>query len=891
MSRSSRHKEKHGKNSEPYQDNNHEGTAARTRPFSFDEIMLRRKNKKLSEIVKEGAAEAEKALGEIMVASVSDRYESERDFKHHKESSCVVEKLSSNKFAKLTSKNKENDISRSEEKVVKHKNVASPVTERKVKAEMKKDASIKAKHITNISSRKKNSERSNDRFDNETEGKKIRDLIGKSSQAELSSGKFERESKRKYQNGDDKKNKDRKASKRSELRNDSDIQEIKEHKESSKFHQEDKKVKRRRSRSRDCEDRSRRSVSLSPRARKYTTYHGREHGKPSSHGVKARSGRHHYDVDRDRISSNGTDNHYRRYSGSTSGLGGYSPRKRKAPAVTKTPSPTNMSPGKKNAKWDLAPAGTGGISSMSVASNFQSVAQIIVSSVHEVAASTVKTPTGASYNAISARQSTSVDSVQLTQATRPMRRIYVENVPVSVSERDMIECFNSFLLSSGFNHIRGTEPCISCIIHKEKGHAFVEFLTPEDASAALSFDGCAFGGSILKIRRPKDFVEVITGELEKSVASVNAVSDDVKDSPNKIFVGGISKALSSEMFMEIASAYGPLKAYHFLINEDLNEPCAFLEYVDPSVTTKVCAALNGMKLGGQVITAVQAFPDILSLGNTVNPPFYGIPEHAKPLLQKPTQVLKLKNVFNLEVLSFLSEAEVEEILEDVRLECARFGTVKSVHMMEFGANLITGEEISNLDNVMGGGAEEVNAEMDELEVVNHASGVAEVENSINGGKAEEVDKIEGGKIRDVKPVMDCMEDELSEQSNNVGVEDLILETISEENCKILASQGPLNGKTDDHDEKKVCDIVERENVGMGNVSIETDGGERTQEEPVEEHEWNVEYKSEAGCVFVEYGRTESACMAAHCLHGRLFANQVVSVEYVPLDDYHARFLK
>lgn len=36
----------------------------------------------------------------------------------------------------------------------------------------------------------------------------------------------------------------------------------------------------------------------------------------------------------------------------------------------------------------------------------------------------------------------------------------------------------------------------------------MEFLTPEDALAALSFDGSDFSGSILKIRRPKDFVEV-----------------------------------------------------------------------------------------------------------------------------------------------------------------------------------------------------------------------------------------------------------------------------------------------------------------------------------------------------------------------------------------------
>lgn len=36
----------------------------------------------------------------------------------------------------------------------------------------------------------------------------------------------------------------------------------------------------------------------------------------------------------------------------------------------------------------------------------------------------------------------------------------------------------------------------------------MEFLTPEDALAALSFDGTDISGSILKIRRPKDFVEV-----------------------------------------------------------------------------------------------------------------------------------------------------------------------------------------------------------------------------------------------------------------------------------------------------------------------------------------------------------------------------------------------
>lgn len=44
-------------------------------------------------------------------------------------------------------------------------------------------------------------------------------------------------------------------------------------------------------------------------------------------------------------------------------------------------------------------------------------------------------------------------------------------------------------------------------MHKDKGQALVEFLTAEYASAALSFDGSILFGSIIKIRRPKDYVE------------------------------------------------------------------------------------------------------------------------------------------------------------------------------------------------------------------------------------------------------------------------------------------------------------------------------------------------------------------------------------------------
>lgn len=53
------------------------------------------------------------------------------------------------------------------------------------------------------------------------------------------------------------------------------------------------------------------------------------------------------------------------------------------------------------------------------------------------------------------------------------------------------------------------------------------------------------------------------------------------------------------------------------------------------------------------------------------------------LLEDPTQVLKHKNEFNPENLLQLQESELEEILEAIRLECARFGTMKSVNVVRY----------------------------------------------------------------------------------------------------------------------------------------------------------------------------------------------------------------
>ncbi|XP_015875081.1 splicing factor U2af large subunit B [Ziziphus jujuba] len=994
MNTYSRHKEKNGKSSRVSVPENDEGSAARTRPFSFEEIMLRRKNKNLTENVNEGALGGEIRSREDIVEHVSRGFESERDYGHLKDSSPIAEKYPSEEPVKQSSRNEEKNTSlnaNSRGDFDRGKDSGSHGMEIKVKARLKsivnevkgglndsqiydrrknevnsrkeekntglndnqiydrrknevnsrkieKNTNIKAKYEddfhkgkdsrsgeleTKLKSRphKMDSKVKGGKYDRETFGRgkydklsansipnkaekrHSKDMSVKESHADQSKGNSERERKRKYENGDDEKAKGRISAKKHDpgRHHDSDISERKDRREWSKLHVEESRLKRRRSRSKEHEDRNRRSTSHSPRANKHTSSYRGEHKQLPTHSLKDRSGRLHSDVDRSRVSNNGSSSQYLRNDDFASGIGGYSPRKRRTEAAARTPPPASHLPEKKSAKWDLPPAATDNTLSSSVPSSFESSVNTVSSNAPQLASAipvtstTMKPMSGVFANALSTKKFASFDSVQLTQATRPMRRLYVENVPSSISEKALVEYINGLLLSSGVNHVQGTQPCISCIINNEKGQALLEFLTPEDASAALSFDCSSISGSTLKLRRPKDFVDVATGDPDKSMTAVDTISNVVKDSPNKVFIGGISKSLSSKMLLEIVSAFGPLKAYHFEINEDLNEPCAFLEYADQSVTVKACAGLNGMKLGGKVLTVLQAVHGAASLENTAGSSLYKIPEHAKPLLMQPTQIIKLKNVFNVEDLSSLSEQEVEDIVEDIRLECSRFGTVKSVNVVRKGNSQITTsgacEIIKNTETTgleQNSGCEIKNVETDTFEA--HRNGEVSGSDSVDNLNNVELKEDGVATGEDDKPA-DCMNtsssihEELSnrlnspkevlECSNDKVADTISTDDIGSENKLVVEEESCLEEEVDGKEQKhggQLDGSVGAESHEMGKVDMEDDD-------------------SDVGSVFVEFGRVEASCTAAHCLNGRLYDDRIVTVDYVAPDYYRKRFPK
>lgn len=1028
MTRSSRKKE-YGESSKLSEDNRIVGTAARTRPFSFDEIMLQRKQKKQPADVKEVIGG--KLLGEDITEKVPDAVESYR--KRNKDYLHDDEKHAFEDSADFNSRKKD-------EGKLFNFNRESHKSERKSKTSPKRSSVVgrgKRGEIDEHDYGKRKSNKYND-SEKESERKHSRHYVTEDKHAERNRGNTEQEGKRNHRNEDDRKAKDRDATKkhdsykgrepepkekrerkepskvlnevsrlkrrRSRSRdrandtgrrsispsprvhkvkhvshavrdhgelsvhsskdrpkrsnpdfNSPEPKEKSENKEPSKVVNDDSRLKRRRSRSRErTKDTGRRSISLSPRAHKYVSHAVRGQGELSAQSSKDRSGRSNSDFDSTRMSNNGFSGHHRRHGSSASKLGGYSPRKRRTESAAKTPSPTIRSPEKRSAGWDHPPSKSESSFNVSVLSNLQSSAQTVsadvphVSMTVPVTSNTTMTGVGVMSTASSPRAETSLDSIQLTQATRPSRRLYVENLPNATSEESVMKCINKFILSSGGHHVQGTHPCISCIINKEKNQALVEFLTPEDASAALSLAGSTFEGSILKVRRPKDFFD--TGIPRKSVAEVGSVSKTVKDSPHTIFVGGISKAISSDMLMEIASIFGPLRAYRYEVNTDLNEPCAFLEYVDQSATKKACAGLNGMKLGGKVLTVVQAMQNASLIANDENSPSYEIPLHAKPLLEEPTHVLKLKNVIDPQYLSLISESEFEEMLEDIRLECARFGTVVSVNVVKAQNPIIVPErngagdivsavdeadleyddtktrtesqpdsvhhdlgelgsaEPSSIHNLKETADADVHISSDDqINMVEQSSRVSKPE---DGAAAMETSSMSDDKLLDNlekdqvhQPMQGdegakLVEDSASRKGSNISIKISNQLDICVDNTEIPDDSFKDNSQTEVPNVENIFSF-EQEKHGKDNsmldgassdldhnVSKELDSTENGKKEEFDQG--NV---FEPGCVLVEFRRTEASCVAAHCLHGRLFDDHLVTVSYVDLDSYRNRFPK
>jgi len=269
--------------------------------------------------------------------------------------------------------------------------------------------------------------------------------------------------------------------------------------------------------------------------------------------------------------------------------------------------------------------------------------------------------------------------------TRQARRLYVGNIPFGVSEEEMMDFFNQQMHLSGLAQADGN-PILACQVNLDKNFAFLEFRSIDETTQAMAFDGINFKGQSLKLRRPHDY-QPMPGLSENPNFNVpGVVSTVVPDSANKVFLGGLPNYLNEDQVKELLTSFGQLRAFNLVKDSatGLSKGYAFCEYVDVTITDQAIAGLNGMQLGDKKLIVQRASVGAKNAAAmNVAPVAIQVPGMqtagvGPSAAGQATEVLCLLNMVQPEELA--DEEEYEDILEDIREECGKFGVVRSIEI-------------------------------------------------------------------------------------------------------------------------------------------------------------------------------------------------------------------
>ncbi|GAB1740179.1 hypothetical protein NU219Hw_g5297t1 [Hortaea werneckii] len=275
---------------------------------------------------------------------------------------------------------------------------------------------------------------------------------------------------------------------------------------------------------------------------------------------------------------------------------------------------------------------------------------------------------------------------------RQSKRLFVYNIPASATDDSVSDFFN--LQLNGLNTTRGQDPCISAQVSADKAYALLEFKTAEDATNAMALDGISMepesmdttngdaNGSAqgLTIRRPKDYiVPAVTDETE---TEAGVLSSFVPDTQNKISITRIPSYLGEEQIQELLVAFGELKS--FVLAKDTasgqSRGIAFCEYANAAEATEVAVdSLNGMELGDSKLKVQRASIGIQQVGGEMSVNAMSMMASASGNQDvEAGRVICLMNMITPEELMDANEAD--EILDDVKDECAKYGNMLDVKM-------------------------------------------------------------------------------------------------------------------------------------------------------------------------------------------------------------------
>jgi len=169
-----------------------------------------------------------------------------------------------------------------------------------------------------------------------------------------------------------------------------------------------------------------------------------------------------------------------------------------------------------------------------------------------------------------------IDPMTTHTLSRQARRLYIGNLPLEATEEGVTEIFVQAL--KALPAVQETQPAlveddpvIGVQLSGDKSYAFVEFKSAEGASRATSLDGLMYLGMALKVRRPKEYTGPPDGYFPTPIGAFyvpGVISNNVPDTPNKIFIGGLPTYLTDEQVQDLLKAFGDLRSFNLVKESD-----------------------------------------------------------------------------------------------------------------------------------------------------------------------------------------------------------------------------------------------------------------------------------------------------------------------------------
>lgn len=306
---------------------------------------------------------------------------------------------------------------------------------------------------------------------------------------------------------------------------------------------------------------------------------------------------------------------------------------------------------------------------------------------------------------------------EIEEAQREDLTVLVINIHLGADERDIYEAF-----SEHAGKVRDIQCVRDARSGKSKGVAYVEFYNQESVIKALSMNGFDLKGQRIRVQ---------SSQAEKNRAAraaklIQQQAVDVADSPFTVQVTGLTGSLSSITEIEIKqmfSPFGNIVEVNILRDPHSNLPLgqAFLKFKRASEAKEAVTAMNGFDIGGQTIKVAYAtggnatgrlashgdldlerldedggglisgannkialMHKLQRTGDSGTASTQHIGNHgasaATGISSSPTGNIILNNMFSSSDPSVNEPEFFNEVEEDVREECTKYGKVTTVYI-------------------------------------------------------------------------------------------------------------------------------------------------------------------------------------------------------------------